>query len=258
MESCNKNQNGAAYSGNHVFQSKILQKLNPEKNIRCVYLNVEDLIDYDLEKLTVNVNTEAIVNQLSFLQQNYNNIYIDDLASLGKWFIDTKKKRESKPSYGSQTEAIEDTFIELIGKFFEQNQVQNDRTVNISESNMNNLKTTLLKLSLMEDCLTPETKAEVEKFAQDKGYSNFEGLLQNIKQDLDSKFKTTSIPSDPKVEKSWMGVRYGVEVPALAESKLQKDLSIELLNRNFMWTDDYFHYSDWAEAMKETYDGFNL
>lgn len=258
LSSWNKNENGAAYSGNHIFQSKILQKLNPDKNIRCVYLNIEDLIDYDLESLTVNVNTESIVNQLSFLQQNFSNVYIDDLASLGKWFIDTKKKRQEKSSYGSRTEAIEDSFIDLIGRFFDLNQVHNDRTLNITESSINSLKSTLLKLSLLEDCLTPETKSEVERFAQEKGHSNFQGLLLNIKQDLDSNFKTTHLAAEPKVEKSWVGVRYGVEVPALAASNLRKDLSIELINRNFMWTDDYFHYNDWAEAMKETYDGFNL
>ena len=258
LDTCNKNENGSHYSGVQRLHSKILQKLNPDKNIKWVYLNIEDMIDYDLENLSVKVNTEAIVDQLGFLQQNFNNVYIDDLATLGKWFIDYSKRRKSKPSYGLHSETIDKNFIELLGEFFEKNQIYNDRVLNTQESNINTLKSILLKLSLIEDCMTPEAKSEVERFAQEWGYSNFQGLLLSIKQDLDSNFKTTHIKQDPKLEKSWIGTRYGVEVPALPESKLQKDLSIELLNRNFMWTDDYFHYDDWATKMKDVYDGFNL
>lgn len=25
-----------------------------------------------------------------------------------------------------------------------------------------------------------------------------------------------------------------------------------------MWVDDYFHYDDWKQKLKETYDNFNL
>jgi hypothetical protein len=38
----------------------------------------------------------------------------------------------------------------------------------------------------------------------------------------------------------------------------KKSILPELVNQRFMWVDDYFHYRDWEEKMKETYDSFNL
>jgi len=32
----------------------------------------------------------------------------------------------------------------------------------------------------------------------------------------------------------------------------------EIINQKFMWNEDYFHYSDWETALKETFDSFNL
>lgn len=41
-------------------------------------------------------------------------------------------------------------------------------------------------------------------------------------------------------------------------SEQKKDIVPELINQKFMWVDDYFHYDDWEQKMKETYDSFNL
>jgi len=57
---------------------------------------------------------------------------------------------------------------------------------------------------------------------------------------------------------AWIGVRQEVELPASHEFKLKKKIEPELLNQKFMWVDDYFHYEDWEQQMKETYDSFNL
>ena len=39
---------------------------------------------------------------------------------------------------------------------------------------------------------------------------------------------------------------------------VKKNLGPEFVNQRFMWVDDYFHYKDWEEKMKDTYDSFNL
>ena len=41
-------------------------------------------------------------------------------------------------------------------------------------------------------------------------------------------------------------------------NKLQKDITTELLNRDFLWTESYHHYEDWKEKMESVYDQFNL
>lgn len=31
-----------------------------------------------------------------------------------------------------------------------------------------------------------------------------------------------------------------------------------MINHRFMWVDDYFHYADWEQLQRATYDSFNL
>lgn len=38
----------------------------------------------------------------------------------------------------------------------------------------------------------------------------------------------------------------------------KKSIIPEIINQRFMWVDDYFHYQDWKNKLKETYDNFNL
>jgi hypothetical protein len=39
---------------------------------------------------------------------------------------------------------------------------------------------------------------------------------------------------------------------------LKKNIVPEIVNQKFMWNDDYFHYEDWEQKMKQTFDSFNL
>ena len=48
----------------------------------------------------------------------------------------------------------------------------------------------------------------------------------------------------------------GIELPTQGTG--QKDLVPELLNRTFLWHEEYQHYSDWTALMEETYDNFNM
>lgn len=43
------------------------------------------------------------------------------------------------------------------------------------------------------------------------------------------------------------------------DTKKHKDIGTELINRKFMWCDNYyFSYDDWSKSLKDTYDGFNM
>lgn len=58
------------------------------------------------------------------------------------------------------------------------------------------------------------------------------------------------------MDNSWFGTRQEVELPLGGEQV--KSLVPELLNRDFLWTDDYHHYADWKSKMEATYDNFNM
>lgn len=64
--------------------------MNPDDNIWCSYLPIEDIVDYDLEKLTVNINTSA-VKSLKFLQGAAHNSYINDFAKVTQWFVKSEE-----------------------------------------------------------------------------------------------------------------------------------------------------------------------
>jgi len=63
------------------------------------------------------------------------------------------------------------------------------------------------------------------------------------------------VPSEPIA--AWHGKRMGVEVPSEAAT-MKKDLDPEILNRSFLWNEDYHHYADWESKMKASYDNFNM
>jgi hypothetical protein len=52
------------------------------------------------------------------------------------------------------------------------------------------------------------------------------------------------------LDQRWMGKRYGFEVPFMNSGEIaKKDIVPEILNENFMFEDDYYHYDDWKTQM---------
>ena len=49
----------------------------------------------------------------------------------------------------------------------------------------------------------------------------------------------------------------GVEIPTQSQDA-KKSIEPELLNRSFLWHDEYQHYADWQKLMEETFDNFNM
>jgi hypothetical protein len=217
------------------------------------------MVDYDLSKLQAKVNTESL-SKLKFLKDDEKNTYIEDLASLSKWFLDTRKSRVNSDGIGMKSLAAEEAFTDLLLEFFEMRQSSHSRLLSTRISNTSNLKAILMKLKLTWDCLTPETKNSINDFTQKLEHSDFHGLLLKIKDMIHEEGQEDTPAIDAQIDKSWMGVRFGIEIPNThtKSSHEAKDLGVEMLNRNFMWTDDYFHYEDWGKILRNSYDGFNL
>lgn len=114
-----------------------------------------------------------------------------------------------------------------------------------------------MKLSLLSSDLSEETQKQIEKYARKLGHESFNTLLHHIKDSLNEEMPDLEPKIDPELNTSWMGARYGIEVPS-PNSIEKKDLGVELMDRRFMWCDDYFHYNDWGQKLKDAYDGFNL
>lgn len=85
-------------------------------------------------------------------------------------------------------------------------------------------------------------------------FDSFENLLKVHSKSLTKLYENESVML-PKLNTSWFGVRQGVEVP---QNHTHKELGSELLNRNFMFSSDYYKYKDWKEIMSRTYSSFDL
>ena len=248
---------GTAFTGTHKFHEKILQKLNPDKNIKNVYVCVEDMIDYDLVNLKAKVKTDSLA-KLKFLKEDDANIYLEDFAKLSQWYIDSSNSRSKKQKYSLKDHEINAEFSDTLIEFFELRHSNQGRSITANRAHYANMKATLMKLSLLWESLPSKTHKQVQEYTQRMEHSDFEGLLLKIKESLNQEMPEIEPEVDSKLNTEWMGVRYGVEIPTNSQAVERKDLGVEMLDRNFMWCDDYFHYDDWGEQLRQAYDGFNL
>lgn len=85
-------------------------------------------------------------------------------------------------------------------------------------------------------------------------FDSFESQLKSYSKSLHSLYDKEQV-RQPKLNTSWFGVRQGIEVP---QSHTHKELGSEFLNRNFMYSSDYYKYKDWKEIMGKTYNSFDL
>jgi hypothetical protein len=53
----------------------------------------------------------------------------------------------------------------------------------------------------------------------------------------------------------WEGKRLSIDI--LSKEELKKNISVELINNNFLWSGEYNPYEDWEEEIKSHYDHFN-
>lgn len=228
---------GTPYTGTHLFHEKILQKLNPTRNIKNAYVAIEDMVDYDLVNLKAKVNTESLAH-LKFLQEDEKNIYIEDLAIFTKWIMTSKQQTSKTKIDGSRAQAIEDEFEFLLSDFFQLRHSNQGRVIVSNAVNVDNLKVTLMKLKLLLESMPEARRTEIDRQAQRMKYADFQDLLLNIKETLDQESITHKPKIDEKIDQSWIGTRYGLEIPNTkdgSEVSTKKDLGVELLNRNFMW-----------------------
>lgn len=113
-----------------------------------------------------------------------------------------------------------------------------------------------MKLNLYFDNL-PDHQKKVLRDCLPQGFASFESLIKQCRKDIENRVHTPKTHDD-QLKADWMGTRLEVELPVSSKSRLKKNIAPELLNQRFMWVDDYFHYSDWEDQMKQVYDSFNL
>jgi hypothetical protein len=225
-----------------------LRKLNPSRNIKNVYVTVEDMVDYDLPNMKASINTDSL-SKLKFLHSGEDSQNIQNLVKFSKWFLDLEKSFKTQNKLNPKNIGLYRKFIETLTEFFEAHEYHKTRPLDTAETSASAQKFCLLKLSLLYSSMDPSTTAVISS------QLDFPSLLNSLKSEISESTPKDYAQINPRLDTSWMGVRLGVEVP---QKGGMKDLGIEMVNRNFMWCDDYFHYDDWGNMMREGYDGFNL
>lgn len=87
----------------------------------------------------------------------------------------------------------------------------------------------MMKLNLIYEGLSAETKAFVDSFAR-PSHSDFKSLLLSTLQSLPNSNDNTSPKVPSGLNNAWLGTRLEVEFPVTSSATVKKSLVPELLN----------------------------
>lgn len=123
----------------------------------------------------------------------------------------------------------------------------------------NEVKFQILKLQLLYDTYIGKDEKKLVEMCLPDDIASFDELIESTNAKKVLAIRSQTRPAHILQEKyPWIGARLGVEVPKNYEGAQKKDIVVELLNRDFLWHEEYHHYDDWKSKMEQTYDQFNL
>ena len=142
--------------------------------------------------------------------------------------------------------------------------IKNEKTYQLSYNpeevvnTLGGLKKELAKTAFEYEKLNEHNRKKIDEITQSKSKAKtFLQLLQNENNSLIME-PIPKVENESKISTGWMGKRLTIEIPVLGEKGLQKHLAPELLNQDFMWSSDYYHYEDWKTILKHYYDNLSL
>jgi hypothetical protein len=224
---------------------KILSKFN----IKAIFLNKTDLLSVNLSnlELTAMPNDFKISDLVNGICENYSKT----LKGLyNKWLSLTTSLCSS-----IDTEISVDflsNINEILDKFNELSLMYTDSLV---ENKLADLKILLLKTDLIFSALKINEKDFIDKITQENFKQNFKEFVSNINTQYSAVQLRSSVAE--KSNSEWFGKRLTVDLLKSNENIADKNISIELLNNNYLWFKDYNTYSDWEVELRSNYDNFN-
>lgn len=156
-----------------------------------------------------------------------------------------------------------DLVFRQINRLFEiKNNTLKQFEKSIQQKGLDTLKYELMKLNLYYENLPEHQKKFMSQYLPEN-CDSFEQMIRDCRKSISMQIHKNEENEDKlKINQTWRGIRQAVELPQGQEANedlsLKKNIAPELLNQRFLWVDDYFHYDDWEQNMKEVYDSFNL
>lgn len=113
--------------------------MNPHRNIKNVYITVEDMVDYDLPNMKASINT-ASLSKLKFLNSGEESQNIQDLVKFTKWFLDLENTYQSENKLNAKNLSLYKNFIETLTEFFEARELHKTRPLDTAETSSSSQK----------------------------------------------------------------------------------------------------------------------
>lgn len=220
------------------------------------------MVSYDIEHFQLSLNNNFNFSSLleSQLKEVSSKFLEIDFSELSKFGIKMIEKMEEQIEKLPPTSRDPDRLAGFAKKIHELLLLKQQTEVRFDQSQKNvgydMLKLNMMKLNLLYQTLSPESQQFVNQHIDHT--SGFPGLLKKIHSQVPVVEKYERI--DRHLNSNWLGTRMEVELPVMSDdaNKVVKNIAPEILNQRFLWVDDYFHYEDWKQKQKETFDNFNL
>jgi hypothetical protein len=222
---------------------KNIKRVLEKHMIKTIFMTKNDLLELELNSLEFCVNKEFDFNKL--LQA----IADDNVVTL-------KQLHEGVLSYISSLcnnidSDVNETFIKTINDIFETaNELSLLYSNVLLDRKLIDLKVLLLKINLIFSTLKDNQKSIINT-SVGKPFKEFIRSTNELINRIQLNHKTNTENSQ------WFGKRLTVDLLDTKHNLKDKNISIELLDNNYMWYKDYNPYTDWEIEFRNKYDNFN-
>jgi len=282
LNSLDKNFKNTFLNGHQRLLRNILEKFY---GCVCVFIPITKFIKFNPSDFTIEVNETSgfdnfdkfifssilhkkpkLYESIKILQKlnNQFNKFISNLLDANNPEFDIIQSTENK-------ENLEIFLKNLLYVTELENKIIYDCTFAQFDLNLLEIRKVFSVLSIISDTLSEGFKRLIVKNIkiEEGKYSSFKEFLKTILLEYE-KYHELLKELNKQSEKillnddNWVGKRLNVDLinsEYLTNNSLEnlknKNISVEILNNNFMWYGEYNPYSDWEEELRANLDNFN-
>ena len=251
----------------------VKRHLKENFNICAVFVPIHKAMNLDLIKLDITVNKDFNLEKHIAMSIKFDLQY-NDLKGFSKFInLLVEKINDNIEEFDihDSKENLEIYFNSLLEIVEKQNLIVYQYLPNLMKKYIDEIRISIIKHKLIYDIMSHQTKTKLNKLIRDISQSSAD--YNNFYDVILKKYDQLYIHTDEKITDDknkfnnnesiiinnfWNGKRLNLDVTSKDIYHLKdKNLSIELMNNNFMWMVDYNPYSDWEIELRKFYDNFN-
>lgn len=233
------------------FRFRISQSADPY--LKCEVFPIQHIIEFDTKTLTTKIkeNSRSVMDILSGFAENYQFGLGETRKVINNYLNSFTEERDRDSRLGMM-------LLRLLRKDRALQNTYHDCELAVAVAN---LKVELARTAMQLRKMPKEERDILEQLAKKEGKSFIDFLHQERDAlDVQEARLKRNVEGYEKLSRRWLGQRLTINIPSVASEHLKerKQLGQEVVDMNFMVLNDYAHYKDWKEMLREYYDGLNL